>query len=608
MKKKFWIVLLSVLLVVALSVTAIAVILPGDVDGDGRITAFDAQMIAEYAVGKRTLTDEQKEAAGDASVDDIIDVVLSEQGDPIAEVTNGGVVTEVTSVNGLQNSVAADGKTVIKLLTDIEHDTVIKLPYSCTLDLNGHTIRTNPRTNSGIEIAKAGSANKTTTIKNGKLVSYFIAVKVTKGAIKLDNMTVEALYGPSVGLYDNTAYEGGNAITNSTLISPDSCVEFMKADTDYSAVVTTISGSDLIANSQSATSNVIFARNGANCKFGNMVFGDNVNMYSYTADPALGALENTFFNGEVVAKESSDASVTVDGTTYSGMNLWTTEPTNEPIKILMVGNSFCLSFTEELYKLAEEAGKELYICNLYYGGCSIERHWKSLTGEWNTVYDGFYTTDALGRAKHGTILNAKDAIHYKDWDIISLQQHFDVQRTASLDVAKASVTPYAENMYNYMRENFPDAELYWHQTWAYEVGYRYPNNRDDDPNNDIEGVDVPDVTVQNQQRDIIIATSNWVAEENNVDQIPCGSAWAIARANSNITEDPCKSDYCHDGTTEGGQYLNACTWFETLFGISCVGSDVISFSDYSLDADLAAELQQAAHEAVADMYGEDYAK
>ena len=599
MKKKVWIILLAVVLTLALAVAAVAAILPGDVDGDGRITAFDAQMIAESKAGKRELTAEEEERAGEFSVADIINTVLSVTGDPIAEVTNGDVVTEVTTVNGLQNSVAADGNTVIKLVTDIDHDTLIKLPYSCTLDLNGHTIRTNPKTNSGIEIANAGSANQTTTIKNGKLVSYFIAVKVTKGAIKLDNMTVEALYGPCVGLYDNTAYEGGNAIINSTLISPDSCVEFMKADTDYTATSTTISNSNLIANSQSASSNVIFARNGANCLFGNMVFGDNVNMYSYTADPALGAMENTFFNGEVVAKESSDASVTVGDVTYSGMNLWTTEPTNEPIKILMVGNSFCLSFTEELYKLAEEAGKELYICNLYYGGCSIERHWKSLTGEWNTVYNGFYTTDALGRAKHGTILNAYDAIHYKDWDIISLQQHFDIARTETDEKALASCTPYAANMYDYMRQNFPNAELYWHQTWAYEVGY---------VSSVASALPCPDVATQNRQRDAIYAASQALSESCNVDLIPCGKAWEIARANPNVVEDPCKDDKCHDGTVEGGQYINACTWFETLFGISCVGSEVTSFSDYSLDAALAAELQQAAHEAVAEMYGDDYAK
>ena len=319
-----------------------------------------------------------------------------------------------------------------------------------------------------------------------------------------------------------------------------------------------------------------------------------------------GKLNGNFFNGKVITKAKETVAVTANGVTYEDISCWTSEG-EEPLKILMIGNSFCLSFTEELYALAEEAGKDVYIANLYYGGCSVEKHWKSLTGQWNTVYNGFYITDTLGYSKHGTILNINDAIDFKDWDIITLQQHFDVQRTLTYDAAVESCTPYVENLYNYLGEKFPDAKLYWHQTWAYEVGYKYPANRDDDPTNDVPDVDVPDVEIQNRQRDVIIEASNWISQTYQVDQIPCGSAWANARANPSITEDPCKDDNCHDGTVEGGQYLNACTWFETLFGESCVGSQWLP-SDYTLDATLAAELQKAAHQAVADMYGEDYAQ
>ena len=143
MKKKFWIVLLSVMLVLALAVTAVAVLLPGDVDGDGRITAFDAQMIAESKAGKRTLTAEQQEAAGAFSVADIIHTVLNITGEPIAEVTNGSVVTEVITVNSMQNSVAADGNTVIKLLTDIDHDTLDLLLFGLAV-LSRQSVRQNP--------------------------------------------------------------------------------------------------------------------------------------------------------------------------------------------------------------------------------------------------------------------------------------------------------------------------------------------------------------------------------------------------------------------------------------------------------------------------------
>ena len=49
------------------------------------------------------------------------------------------------------------------------------------------------------------------------------------------------------------------------------------------------------------------------------------------------------------------------------------------VNILMVGNSFCYYYVEELYGMAETLGYELYITNLYYGGASIKSHWTWLT-------------------------------------------------------------------------------------------------------------------------------------------------------------------------------------------------------------------------------------
>ena len=65
-----------------LGLTAFAALKAGDLDGDGRVTAFDAQMWAEYRANKRQLNDEQVEAAGDMEVSDIIDTVLTENYEP----------------------------------------------------------------------------------------------------------------------------------------------------------------------------------------------------------------------------------------------------------------------------------------------------------------------------------------------------------------------------------------------------------------------------------------------------------------------------------------------------------------------------------------------
>lgn len=56
------------------------------------------------------------------------------------------------------------------------------------------------------------------------------------------------------------------------------------------------------------------------------------------------------------------------------------------------------------------------------------------------------------------------------------------------------------------------------------------------------------------------------------------------------------SDQYHDGDIGGGQYLNACTWFMTLFKISCIGSTWAP--SYTLSKDKRTILQQAAYKAV----------
>ena len=59
-----------------------------------------------------------------------------------------------------------------------------------------------------------------------------------------------------------------------------------------------------------------------------------------------------------------------------------------------------------------------------------------------------------------------------------------------------------------------------------------------------------------------------------------------------------KGDYGHDGDIGGGQYLNACVWYEILTGNSCVGNTFRP--SYELSEEKIAVLQAAAHQAVAE--------
>jgi hypothetical protein len=62
------------------------------------------------------------------------------------------------------------------------------------------------------------------------------------------------------------------------------------------------------------------------------------------------------------------------------------------------------------------------------------------------------------------------------------------------------------------------------------------------------------------------------------------------------------SDLSHDGDVGGGQYLNACVWYEVLFGESCVGNTFrpnYKYNGTSMNMLIDVEtLQQAAHQAV----------
>jgi len=53
----------------------------------------------------------------------------------------------------------------------------------------------------------------------------------------------------------------------------------------------------------------------------------------------------------------------------------------EPVKILAIGNSFSEDALEEHFSgLVRAEGLDAVICNMYIGGCSIERHVNNLRG------------------------------------------------------------------------------------------------------------------------------------------------------------------------------------------------------------------------------------
>jgi len=297
-----WLLLLVLVLVTGL-MSAAATNLTGDINGDGKVTVFDAQILQEAKLGLRQLASDP----GSITVNDIVQIVLSGaftdlHPNAIAKVENSGEIAYVDTVADLVAAVRADGNTNIMLLKDIEASGAIQLPYSCTVDFGGHKITTGLTSGNGIEIAAAGSANQTTTLKNGSLKAHTLGVRVGKGAILIQDMDIEMVEGACVGLYDTTDYKSINRITGSFLSSGSwGCVTFNEDGADFSNTGITIDNSTLFSANPDGYR--IFVKNGSAVP-GTVHFGYGLNLYSYIN--FLGAGGYTFMSGKEYAEKANE--------------------------------------------------------------------------------------------------------------------------------------------------------------------------------------------------------------------------------------------------------------------------------------------------------------
>ncbi|MBR3837417.1 MAG: DUF4886 domain-containing protein [Clostridia bacterium] len=260
------------------------------------------------------------------------------------------------------------------------------------------------------------------------------------------------------------------------------------------------------------------------------------------------------------------------------------------LNVLVIGNSFSTGWPDELNGLFTAAGIKVNIFTVYYSGCPVSAHWNWLKSGQKHYRLRHHEQD--GGISDDDPVNLEYCLKKKNWDVISLQQHFGPNIAVDYDKALKSCEPFVKDLYDYIKENYPKSKLVWHQTWAYEVGWK----RDDQS--------VPDLACQTLCHENIRAVSIKMAQDNGVALIPSGDAFAIARANG--SGDLSRDGY-HDGKITGGQYLNACTWFESLTGMSCLDNsfrpkykneqtgEIEAISEERIKL-----LQNAAHEAVAN--------
>ena len=272
------------------------------------------------------------------------------------------------------------------------------------------------------------------------------------------------------------------------------------------------------------------------------------------------------------------------------------------VRLLTVGNSFAENSTRCLRQIVDADGKhELILGKANLGGCSLQRHWQH-------VDKHEADPDAPeGKPYRGESL--KEIVRSRPWDVVTIQQY------SWLSHDLATYRPYGRDLCDYIRKHAPQAEVMFHQTWAYRA--------------DDKGRLKNNYTQEDMHRDVRNGYHT-IAAELGIRIIPVGEAFAAARRHSDWNfvpdiefdyENPLHPNlpkerhslctgYRWTKDNEGelrfaldthhagskGQYLGAAVFYETLFGESILGN---SYRPRGVPANDVIFLQRIAHETVA---------
>lgn len=140
------------------------------------------------------------------------------------------------------------------------------------------------------------------------------------------------------------------------------------------------------------------------------------------------------------------------------------------IRLLTIGNSFSICLGKDLPQLAASVPDcVLELTSAYIGGCSLERHWNNVvTSRENPEarqygVDAWVPTPAHGIANVHRVESINALVEKDCWDIVTVQQasHFSWN--------PATYQPFGDNLVGYVREKAPHAEIRVQQTWAYRA-------------------------------------------------------------------------------------------------------------------------------------------
>ena len=298
------------------------------------------------------------------------------------------------------------------------------------------------------------------------------------------------------------------------------------------------------------------------------------------------------------------------------------EPLEKPEKkdrianILVIGNSCAYYFMDELERIADAAGYQVNVYNAYYSlssGNQVDAHWANLTyqkfdSDKNTYR--FYKTAKGSRQQLGKSITLEGAISYTDWDVVVMNESVRPRKSDTYEAMYKNTVADAKRIYDYIKEKQPNAALFWYQGFSYEIGWTASND---------ESEYMTTLERQDRNHENIKLASQLICQQNGIGLLPVGDAWQMARKDPDFGQHLTErwqngnhlEDHYHDGES-GGQYLNACVFFEVIFQKSCVGNTFLPQAGGKLEHELTPKkikrLQEIAHKAVAEVYGNDFAK
>ena len=277
-----------------------------------------------------------------------------------------------------------------------------------------------------------------------------------------------------------------------------------------------------------------------------------------------------------------------------------TDPADDDtMYILTAAASNSHYFLDEMYGILAAAGVKAKVCNLMRSSTGILDFYKFWKNDENVFQVIIH--DENGR----TVMEGMtfdNALQLYNWDVFNMQEGTAPHRTMTAQQAADQRKNAHRELVEHVRKRLPLAKLYYQQIWSYDLGF----NKFDYQLNTEEHQKIFQQSI-NDYTDI-------VCKDFDLQTIPCGNAWMLARQASPLAQKMCarlsvnngEGDYYHDGDIGGGQYLNGCVWFETLTGQSCVGNTfrpkyTNAGQEFTLSEELITVLQQAAHQAVEDM-------